>query len=120
VELPRRHRGVHAPVHLLRVDPRGEQLAGDGVAARRGVGVAEAAGVGEDRHVEPRGDRRRQLEREHAQQVEHQLAGGARRHVAHDRVAGRIVGGDVMVDDELRHRQRARRVAELAQAASCR
>jgi hypothetical protein len=89
----------------------------DGVAARRGVAEAEAAGVGEERGVERLRHRLRDLEAEDAREVEHQLAGRAGGGVGDDDRARRLVGGNVVVDDELGDGERPHGVAQPAQAA---
>src|SRR3954470_9960528 len=91
-------------VHLLRVDAMREQIGGDGVASRRGVAVAEAAGIGEDRRVQRARDLRRNLELELAREIVDELSGGARRRVREDDVPSRIIGRDVVVDDDLGNR----------------
>src|SRR4029079_3967794 len=61
MKTPHRHRRVKASVHLLRLDTRGEELAGHAEAARGGVAEAKSAGISEKRDIESARDVGRDL-----------------------------------------------------------
>src|SRR5438067_12670902 len=99
-----RCRRVDALVHLLGIDTPRQQITGDRVAPRRRVAVAKGPRVREDRRIQRPGDLRGDRQIELAGEVVDELPRRTCRGVRENDVAGRIVGGNMVVDDEPRNR----------------